>query len=220
MDTYGTVNGDKYSYSGCPPQQHHISDMTGIFNKVSNGDADNTGNFIMANGDTVVMASGSYKCSEGTCASSVSMLYTYDLNGVVLCQEDDASCIMDGENTRQGMKVQNGRLLLRAISFKDGEAPSGAGISIHEGAIVDIELCVFSNCRSTGETIGGGGAIFVVQSGTMVDIYGTGFNGNTAVSGNGDDIYKASGTITIHNTCPSPYSSNTPVQGKMRMGIV
>ncbi|GMH53233.1 hypothetical protein TrRE_jg12446, partial [Triparma retinervis] len=32
-------------------------------------------------------------------------------------------------------------------------------------------------------------------------------------SGNGDDIYRESGTITIHNTCPSPYSSNTPIQG-------
>ncbi|GMH64011.1 hypothetical protein TrRE_jg1879, partial [Triparma retinervis] len=32
-------------------------------------------------------------------------------------------------------------------------------------------------------------------------------------SGNGDDIYRYSGTITIHNTCPSPYSSNTPIQG-------
>ncbi|GMH47888.1 hypothetical protein TrRE_jg567 [Triparma retinervis] len=32
-------------------------------------------------------------------------------------------------------------------------------------------------------------------------------------SGNGDDIYNDGGTITIHNTCPSPYSSNTPNQG-------
>ncbi|GMH74247.1 hypothetical protein TrRE_jg670 [Triparma retinervis] len=32
-------------------------------------------------------------------------------------------------------------------------------------------------------------------------------------SGDGDDIYRNGGTITIHNTCPSPYSSNTPIQG-------
>ncbi|GMI10839.1 hypothetical protein TrRE_jg9339, partial [Triparma retinervis] len=35
----------------------------------------------------------------------------------------------------------------------------------------------------------------------------------TSISQTGGDIYKSSGTITIHNTCPSPYSSNTPIQG-------
>jgi hypothetical protein len=194
--------------------------MNGFFNTVSNGPyGDNTVNSIMANGDTVVLAIGSYKCSEGSCADSPSMLYTYALNGVILCHEDDASCILDAERTRQGMKVQDtdgDTLLLRAISFKDGEAPSGAGISILEGAIVDIELCVFSNCRSTTVCFGCGGAIYVLNIGTTVNIYGTGFNGNTAVSGNGADIYNGSGDnlIIIHNTCPSPYSSNTPTQGE------
>ncbi|GMH65336.1 hypothetical protein TrRE_jg1788, partial [Triparma retinervis] len=34
-------------------------------------------------------------------------------------------------------------------------------------------------------------------------------------SGDGDDIYRSNNgaTITIHNTCPSPYSSNTPIRG-------
>ena len=178
----------------------------------------------MANGDTVVLAIGSYKCSEGSCADSPSMLYTYALNGVILCHEDDASCILDAESTRQGMMVQDtdgGTLLLRAISFRDGEASGGAGISILQGAIVDIELCVFSNCRSTTGFFGGG-SIHVLHSGTTVNIYGTGFYGNTAVSGIGADIYNGGGDnlIIIHNTCPSPYSTNTPTQGKTTMRIM
>jgi hypothetical protein len=122
------------------------------------------------------------------------------------------------------MKVQDtdgDTFLLRAISFKDGENQfGGAGISVLQGAIVDIELCVFSNCRSTG-AFGAGGAIYVLQIGSTVNIYGTGFHGNTAVSGDGADIYNGGGdNIIIHNTCPSPYSSNTPTQGKTRMRIV
>jgi predicted outer membrane repeat protein len=86
---------------------------------------------------------------------------------------------------------------------------------------VTIELCIFTNNRAT-KSEGGGGAIYVsgFGSGTAVNVYGTSFNGNTADSGNGDDIYNNGGTITIHNTCPSPYSSNTPIQGKTRMRIV
>ena len=45
--------------------------------------------------------------------------------------------------------------------------------------------------------------------------------GNTADNGKGGDIHSdttfGSPTITIQNTCPSPYSSNTPTQGKTRM---
>jgi hypothetical protein len=80
---------------------------------------------------------------------------------------------------------------------------------------VNLELCTFSNNRDTSGTYGGG-AIHVHDSGTAVNIYGSSFNGNTADSGKGDDIYNKDNlsTVTIHNTCPSPYSSNTPIQGK------
>jgi hypothetical protein len=80
---------------------------------------------------------------------------------------------------------------------------------------VTIELCVFSNCRSTS-SISGGGAIYVSDTGGTVNVYGTSFNDNTAASGDGDDIYNYLGSITIHNTCPSPYSSNTPTQGELK----
>jgi predicted outer membrane repeat protein len=204
----------------------NVVDMNGLFNTVSNGGS-NTGNSLMANGDTAILADGPYKCSEGTCAASDNMLYTEDLNGEVKCLEDNASCVLDGEDAKRGMNVWgtgSGTLILRALTFDKGYAIYGGGVNIGNGAIVDLELLVFSNNRAT-DTYYGGGAIFVQTSGTSVNAYGTSFNGNTADSGYGDDIYRNSGwgsqaSITIHNTCPSPYSSNTPIQGKTRMMIV
>jgi hypothetical protein len=141
--------------------------------------------------------------------------------GEVKCEENTASCILNGENSRRGMRVAGtgtSTLLLRALSFQDCEAFDGGGVDISVGAIVDIELCVFSNCRATSES-GGGGALHVTHLVTTVNIYGTNFNGNQAFRG--DDIRTANGaTIIIHNTCPSPYTSNTPIQGKMRMRMV
>jgi hypothetical protein len=206
----------------------YVVDMNGLFNTVSNENnwADNTGNSIMANGDTTTLAVGPYKCSEGTCADSSIMLWTDDLYGEVKCVEDNASCVLDGENARRGMAVGgtgSGTFILRALTFDKGYTGGGGGIWIEGGAIVDLELCVFSNNRATA-SYAGGGAIDVQSSGTSVNAYGTSFYGNTADSGNGNDIYTdtvfGSPTITIHNTCPSPYSSNIPSQGKTRMRIV
>ncbi|GMI47132.1 hypothetical protein TrCOL_g5308 [Triparma columacea] len=198
--------------------------MNGLSNTVSNRvqSGVNTGNSIMANGDTAVLADGSYKCSEGTCADSEIMLYTEDLNGEVKCVKDNASCVLDGENAIALMVVDgtgSATLILRALTFDNGNALFGGGAVISSNAIIDFELCIFSNNRATDLGLGGG-AIFVSDSGTIIDFYGTSFNGNAADSGLGDDIYRHYGTITIHNTCPSPYSSNTPIQGKTRMRIV
>jgi predicted outer membrane repeat protein len=199
----------------------NVVDMNGLFNTVSNyPHTSNIGNSIMANGNLVILAVRSYKCSQGTCATSTIMLYTYNLNGEVKCVEDNASCVLDGENERGGMSVDgtgSGTLILRALTFDKGYADGGGGVFIYGGAIVDLELLVFSNNRATDSTYGGG-AIYVW--GGIINIYSTTFNGNTADSGNGDDIRNNGGTITIHNTCPSPYSSNTPIQGKTRMRIV
>ena len=202
--------------------------MNELFNTISNYDSDtstgsNTGNSIMANGDTAILAVGSYKCSEGTCATSSNMLYTRDLNGEVKCVEDNASCVLDGENARRGMAVDgtgSATLILRALTFDKGYTIySGGGVYITSNAILDLELCIFSYNRAASGSYGGG-AIYVTYSGTSVNVVSTSFNGNTADSGNGDDIYNNAGAITIHNTCPSPYSSNTPIQGKTRMRIV
>ncbi|GMI47449.1 hypothetical protein TrCOL_g9426 [Triparma columacea] len=205
-----------FSGSSCESTKHHVVDMDGLFNKISNYDGFSAGNSIMANGDTTILAVVPYKCSEGTCAASTSMLWTDDLNGEVKCVEDNASCVLDGENARRGMNVGgtgSGTLILRALTFDKGYTTDhGGGVKIYSGAIVDLELLVFSNNRDTNSAYGGG-AIFVSWSGTTVNAYGTHFYGNTAGSGNGHDIYRFEGTITIHNTCPSPYSSNTPIQG-------
>ena len=206
----------------------NVVGMNGLFNTISNAHNEfptNTGNSIMSNGDTTILSVGSYKCSEGTCAGSVSMLEPDGLNGEVKCVEDNASCVLDGENARSVMSVQgtgSGTLILRALTFDKGYTTyPGGGVVIEVGAIVDLKLCVFSNNRATTTGSGyGGGAIYVESSGTTVNAYGTTFNGNTADSGNGDDIYNWLGTITIHNTCPSPYSSNTPIQGKTKLRIV
>jgi predicted outer membrane repeat protein len=196
--------------------------MNGLFNTVSNFAATdyNTGNSIMANGDTTLLAIGPYKCSDGTCSTSTNMLGTDDLNGEVKCVEDNASCVLDGENARRVMYVSgtgSGTLTLRALTFDKGYTTyPGGGVWIGGGTIVDLELLVFSNNRATSSDYGGG-AIYVSGFGgaaTDVNVYGTSFFANTADSGNGDDIYLGSGIITIHNTCPSPYSSRTPILGK------
>jgi predicted outer membrane repeat protein len=196
--------------------------MNLLFNMVSNADNEdtsNTGNSIMANGDTTTLAVGPYKCSEGNCANIDTMLRTDNLNGEVKCVEDNASCVLDGENARRGMRVEgtgSGRLILRALTFDKGYHNNwGGGVYIGGEALVDLKLCVFANNRA----LDGGGAIYFGDGfDTTVDVYGSRFSGNTAFDG--DDIYRNSGTITIHNTCPSPYSSNTPIQGKKRMRIV
>jgi hypothetical protein len=181
----------------------------------------------MLNGDTTILAVGPYKCSEGTCANRWVMLFTNNLNGEVKCVEDNASCVLDGENERTGMYVKgtgSGTLILRALTFDKGFGNAGGGVRIESGAIVDLKLLVFSNNRATSSYDGyGGGAIYVSSSEITVNVYSTSFFGNTADSGKGDDIYRSSygsPIITIHNTCPSPYSSNTPIQGKTRMRIL
>jgi hypothetical protein len=194
----------------------YVNDMDGIFNTVSYN-----GNSLMANGDTLYVDIGSFKCSEGACSSIDSMLETLLLNGEVKCVQDNASCVLDGEMERNLMWVSgsgSGTLILRALHFLNGQAYSGGGMHIWGGAILDIELCVFSNCRATSSSYGGG-AIYIRDGGTA-NAFGTSFNGNIADSERGNDILNFDGTIAFHDTCPSPYSSNTPIQGKRRKRTV
>ena len=48
---------------------------------------------------------------------------------------------------------------------------------------------------------------------STVDVFGTLFSGNTAQSSSGDDIYRWSGTVTIHSTCPAGYEGSSAAQG-------
>jgi len=174
----------------------------------------------MANNDTVKLAVATYQCNGErgqalNCADNLRVLFTQSLYGSIECTDDSANCVLNGESSRKVMRVQGSggqTLTLRALNFQNGLGDLGGGAYIRNDAIVEILLCVFSNCSASS-----GGALHIIGSGPSINVYGTTFSGNTATSGNGNDINHISGTITIYNTCPSPYSSNTPTQGKTRL---
>lgn len=188
-----------------------------LFSKISNEEqyVDNTGNSIIAFGDSVILAVGVYKCTQGTCASSNSMLYTDELFGEIRCLNNDVSCVLNGENNRRVMRVYGtttpNKLVITAPTFRDGEAYSGGGVYIYYDAMVNINVVTFVDNKATGRSSGGG--TIYVGSGSTVNVWGTSFEGNLAVSGDGDDIYRYGGTITIHDTCISPFSLNAAIKG-------
>ena len=98
------------------------------------------------------------------------------------------------------------------MTFNNGQSSTGGGMSLGGNAVVDIELCVFSNDRATSASYGGGG-IYVKASGATVHIFGTLFVGNLADSGKGGDVFRNGGTIQVHEGCPSPYASNNSTRG-------
>ena len=111
-----------------------------------------------------------------------------------------------------GMQV----LTLRAITFKEGEFTWGGGIYVGKSAKVDLALCSFVYNRATSTSSGHGGGAIYVHLGT-VNIIGTWFAGNTAVSNNGDDVMKKDGTVVLQSDCPSPFSANVPRKGEIRV---
>jgi len=220
LNTYGTVSGSAYSYSGSTCDHWLVDTMTGLHGKVSNyaGDGYSTGGAIMFNGDTAVLSAGSYACSEGTCAHTDNMLVPNDLSGSFECTNDSADCVIDGQSSRRGLYIygtSGQTLTLRALNFFDGQAAQGGGIYIDRGALVEIVLVVFSNCKAT-YSASGGAAVYVTYYGTTVNVYGSRFAGNAAASGNGGDIfnYNNEATVTIHSTCPSPYNTNDITTGE------
>jgi len=169
----------------------------------------------MDSGDTVRIASAEYKGSEGTTCADNQMFLMVDLSGSIVCSSDDADCVLDGESSRGVIYVMgtgSGKLTLRALTFQKGKTSVGGG-GWNEGGAVIIELCLFTNCGAIS-SYDGGGAIAAIGSSTTMNIYGTLFSGNTADSGNGNDIYGFSGgDAVVHLTCPSPYEDKPPVQG-------
>jgi len=191
--------------------------MSELLDNISNSQsADNKGTDIMANGDTITLTIGEYKCSDGTCAGGGDMLATDDLHGTIRCLNDDASCILNGESSRRGISVSgtgSGKLTIRAIRFRKGKTEySGGGVAIEDGAEVDFAFCVFDSCEALSGMYGGGG-ISVLSGSTVVNIYATTFTGNRA-RGGGQDVYNYGGSMAIHDTCPPPYSANTPRRGE------
>ena len=198
--------------------EHGVSTMTELFNRVCK-----TGSNKMANGDTATLSVGQYKCSDGTCEPNPDdgMIRTIFLSGTIQCLNDDASCVLDGELNRRVMRVagtSNGKLTIRAIRFYKGKHSAGGGVELIQSSKVDIVLCVFDSCEAYSDAShdGKGAAINLGSDGNggNINIYATTFVGNSAPSGGGNDIYAESGTVTIHDTCPSPYSANTPTKGK------
>lgn len=180
----------------------------------------------------VELAAGQYKCSEGTCQpGSRMMLFLDHIYGAIECVNDDASCVLDGENTRRIMDVfgtHYNLLTISAITFKNGRTFYGGGMYIYGARVkLDLKFCVFTNCEATyltdlGGEYNGGGAIYVETNLVTLNVYGTTFTNNTAVSGIGDDIFRAAyilqgnrtyPKVHIHATCPSPYSSLFPIRG-------
>ena len=176
----------------------------------------------MANGDTTTLSVGEYKGSDWAYGSYGGMLDIKYLGGTIQCLRHDVSCVLDGELNKRIMRVygsSSSSLNVRAIRFYRGKVNAGGGgLEVYGGGKVILELCIFDSCQST-HSIGGGG-IYVYGFNSIVSIYSTLFTENVAPSGKGNDISQAtSGTVTIHETCPSPYSANTPTQGKYKNSV-
>jgi len=187
----------------------------------------------MEGGDIVELATGEYKCSEGTLCKDdpltghATVLFLQNLDGTIKCENDDASCYLDGENARRIVSLASTaglKLTISAITFKDGTAAYGGGMYIYNGNVnVDLQFCHFINCKAyhTVPPRNGGGAIYVEHNLVTVNAYGNIFTGNTADSGHGGDVFRNpyiyGGAHTVypvfsfHATCPSPYSAISPI---------
>jgi len=205
-----------------------IENMYDLFNSVSGGDISLiggqcstciVGNTIMSNDDRVKLIVKTYQCVAGkTCSSGDSMLFSNDRSGSVVCANDSADCVIDGQSTRRGLRVDGDgskTLTLRALTFYNGHAVEGGGI-YNSGNTVNVVLCVFKSCTGTQILYGGGG----IYTSRDVKIYATRFEDNSSDGGDGNDIIRdgspGQGSVIVYDTCPSPYEANTPTKGKAR----
>ena len=188
-----------------------VSDQDGLFNAISNrAGGITTGNNIISNGDFVNLLVGTY--SGSPYANSYRIYWSNSIYYTMNCVEDDHSCILDGlGGTRRILEVggTSGQdLTITGIKFYNTRAQYGGGIGAFNGAKVVIQLCLFDNLEATSSSKGGGG-IYVNSGSTSVNIYTTLFSNNNAVSGNGDDIYIYSGSVTVHATCPPGFTGTS-----------
>ena len=189
-----------------------VSDQDGLFNAISNGDyGGDVGNNIISNGDFVNLLVGTY--SGSPYSASHSIYWSSNIYYTMNCVEDDHSCILDGLGGTRRLLVVSGTsgqdLTITGIKFYNTRASLGGGIFAESGAKVVIQLCLFDNLEATSSSTGGGGGIHVQTSSTSVNIYTTLFSNNNAVSGNGDDIYIYSGSVTVHATCPPGFTGTS-----------
>ena len=109
------------------------------------------------------------------------------------------------------MSTNDQTLTVKALTFLDARQNYGAGVNVNGDSELHLHFCKFINCRSANKDLGGG-AIMVNNYGgpSTVNIYSTLFTNDVD---NEADIFN-SGNMTIHATCPSPYSSQTPTKGE------
>ncbi|GMH68312.1 hypothetical protein TrRE_jg118, partial [Triparma retinervis] len=108
------IVGSVFSFTGCVPCEASTD--------------------LMASGDTVVLAIGSYRCSEGTCSKSVGerrMVMSQLFSGLWECESHyEAQCVIDCESSdsgsegRKGIVVMTtnangGTLTIKALTFFD-----------------------------------------------------------------------------------------------------
>ncbi|GMI30955.1 hypothetical protein TrCOL_g6225 [Triparma columacea] len=122
--------------TNCQHQRHEVSTISEFHSKISNyaGSDYTVGTDLMASGDTVVLAIGSYRCSEGTCAkdnvsSERRMIMSEDFTGLWECESHyDAQCVIDcessdsGDSGRKGivvMSTNGSTLTIKALTFFD-----------------------------------------------------------------------------------------------------
>jgi hypothetical protein len=156
----------QYAGENCELEVPLINTMTILFNTLSSNDNPdyvlNTGDDIMTNGGTVMIDTGHYKCSEGTCAASDMMVVLSGLHGVVKCHSDDAICNLDGEGNRIVFAVAGtgGQLMtVRALTITNGKWLNCGGLGVSEGGIVDVVMCVFIGNQPLASGAGGLGAV-------------------------------------------------------------
>ena len=134
--------------------------------------------------------------------------------------DDFVTSILDAQSSTQVIKVAGSggsTMTLRALTIQNGRGHVG-GLYIYSNAVVVVKMCSFINCESTNS----GGAILAWSTFVTINVYGSNFSGNTGAAGRecNDMHLVASGSGNchiVHNTRPSPYSSNDPTQGKTRM---
>ncbi|GMH93188.1 hypothetical protein TrST_g7300 [Triparma strigata] len=189
---------------------HYANDHPVLFNFISNyaESGYTTGNNIIDNGDSVGVWVGTF--SGAPYAASDVVYWTNGIYFSLICSGALHSCVFDGSNSRRIMTIGGtggGTMTLAGVHFKDGNNISfGGALYILSSALVSLQ-----GCRILSNQANYGGGIYAGSSGTTVNLYSTSFDGNTA-TGNGDDIYGNSASLTVHSTCP-PDWSGTPAAG-------
>jgi len=160
---------------------------------------------VASSGDTggiVLVEEGTSECGSGGCSHSGSLLISVkDKRGLSFaCAKDmgEPVCLVNGNDQRRIMAVDNTTMDLRSVEFTRGLGEYGSALDV-KGSTIMIKLCKFThNSATTGSR---GGAIFV-RSGT-VELLGTSFQGNVPAA-----LDNEGGSLEVKSICPSGYNGN------------